>query len=120
MKLLVDMNLSPLWIPFLSHHGIEAVHWSDLGAATASDTEIMDFAAAGGFVVFTHDLDFGRLLAMGQSRHPSVVQIRTQDVLPAAIGQHVVNALGAAGTHLDAGALVTIDPVQHRVRLLPI
>ena len=28
MKLLVDMNLSPRWVPFLLDAGHEAVHWS--------------------------------------------------------------------------------------------
>ena len=28
MKLVVDMNLSPEWLPFLHAHGFEAVHWS--------------------------------------------------------------------------------------------
>jgi len=28
MKILIDMNLSPLWVRFLVAHGIEAFHWS--------------------------------------------------------------------------------------------
>jgi predicted nuclease of predicted toxin-antitoxin system len=44
MKLLVDMNLSPLWVPFLSGHGVEAVHWSSVGSPSAPDSEILDFA----------------------------------------------------------------------------
>jgi hypothetical protein len=31
MKVLVDMNLSPTWAPFLKGEGIEAVHWSAVG-----------------------------------------------------------------------------------------
>lgn len=31
-----------------------------------------------------------------------------------------MRALTLARTHLDTGALVTIDPVQHRIRMLPI
>lgn len=120
MKLLLDMNLSPLWVPFLEEHGFEAVHWSDLGPPTAQDTEIMEYAEEGNFVVFTHDLDFGRLLALQRGNGPSVVQIRTQNILPATVGTLVVNALNASRAHLDAGALVTIDPVHHRIRLLPI
>lgn len=58
------MNLSPLWVPFLERNGFEAVHWSAVGAPTAPDTEIMDRAIAEGYAVFTHDLDFGRLLAL--------------------------------------------------------
>lgn len=31
MKLLIDMNLSPLWVDTLTRHGWEAVHWSTVG-----------------------------------------------------------------------------------------
>jgi predicted nuclease of predicted toxin-antitoxin system len=31
MKILIDMNLSPLWVRFLVTDGIEAVHWSAIG-----------------------------------------------------------------------------------------
>jgi predicted nuclease of predicted toxin-antitoxin system len=58
MKLLVDMNLSPRWTRFLSDAGIEAAHWSEVGAGNAPDTEIMAFAKAHDYVVLTHDLDF--------------------------------------------------------------
>jgi predicted nuclease of predicted toxin-antitoxin system len=35
MKLLVDMNLSPRWVSLLADAGIEAAHWSMLGATNA-------------------------------------------------------------------------------------
>jgi predicted nuclease of predicted toxin-antitoxin system len=41
VKLLVGMNLSPSWVDRLAQHGLEAVHWSTPGAATASDVEIL-------------------------------------------------------------------------------
>ena len=120
MKLLIDMNLSPLWIEFLAGSGFEGVHWSTVGDPAAPDSVIMDHAAANGFVIFTHDLDFGALLADRKSRQPSVIQIRTQDVLPAAIGEIVIRALNATRRQLEEGALVTIDPGRNRIRLLPI
>ena len=80
----------------------------------------MDYAGANMLIVFTHDLDFGALLAQRKTRQPSVLQIRTQDVLPAAIGHVVIRALHATRSQLQAGALVTIDPNRHRIRLLPI
>jgi hypothetical protein len=55
MKILIDMNLSPLWVPFLSDRGVEALHWSSVGEPDAADSEIFDFAASDGWVVFTHD-----------------------------------------------------------------
>src|SRR5947209_3846010 len=93
MKILVDMNLSPDWIPLLQTNGFEAEHWCRVGDPRATDHQIMDWARARGYVVFTHDLDFGALLAASGQDRPSVLQIRTQDVLPAAIGAIVVGAL---------------------------
>ena len=61
MKLLVDMNLSPRWIPFLLDAGCEAVHWSTVGKADATDSEIMTFAAANDYIVLTNDLDFAAI-----------------------------------------------------------
>ncbi len=119
MKLLIDMNLSPAWVPFLNRNDISAVHWSTLGPASAKDSEIMDFAAANGLVVFTHDLDFGTMLAARKASGPSVIQIRSQDILPEAIGALVLRSLNAVQAYLDSGALVTIEPGRHRIRLLP-
>jgi predicted nuclease of predicted toxin-antitoxin system len=120
MKLLVDMNLSPRWIPTLCTAGIEAAHWSTIGANNASDREIMDYARKNDFVVLTHDLDFGAILATTHGDKPSVVQIRADDLNPDAIGRHVVGALRQMAAELDAGALLTIEPNRARVRVLPL
>jgi predicted nuclease of predicted toxin-antitoxin system len=40
MKVLVDMNLSPRWALVLARAGIEAAHWSALGAATAPEYKL--------------------------------------------------------------------------------
>lgn len=120
MKLLIDMNLSPLWVQFLAESGFDSIHWSAIGPSAAPDTEIMDYAATAGLIVFTHDLDFGALLANRKTRQPSVIQVRAQDVLPSAIGEQVVRALHASRAHLEVGVLVTVDPKRSRIRLLPI
>jgi predicted nuclease of predicted toxin-antitoxin system len=120
MKILIDMNLSPMWVHFLVAHGIEAAHWSTIGKTSAPDSRILDYAASNGFVVFTHDLDFGMLLAARKSHGPSVIQVRTQDVLPSAIGGVVLRAIEAGRQHLETGAIVTVDLVRNRIRLLPI
>ena len=120
MKIVIDMNLSPLWVQFLASHGITAIHWSTIGKPSAPDSEILEYAALNGFLVFTHDLDFGMLLVKRKSHGPSVLQVRTQDILPSAIGTAVLRALNAAHSHLEAGALVTVDLARHRIRMLPI
>lgn len=120
MKLLVDMNLSPRWVSLLADAGIEAAHWSMLGATNAPDAEIMAFAQANGYVVLTHDLDFSAILAVTHGDKPSVVQIRAEDVSPDVIGRPVIDALRQMTTELEEGALLTIDPHRTRLRLLPL
>jgi len=120
MRLLIDMNLSPLWVQFFAEYRVESVHWSSVGDAGASDSEILDYAESHGFIVFTHDLDFGTLLAAHKFRGPSVIQIRTQEVLPSKIGPVVMRAIRASSTLLEEGAIVTIEPARNRIRILPL
>jgi predicted nuclease of predicted toxin-antitoxin system len=120
MKLLVDMNLSPRWIKLLAEAGIEAAHWSELGAANAPDSEIMAFAKANGYVVLTHDLDFSAILAATHGDKPSVVQIRSEDLSPDVIGRPVIDALRQMTSELEDGALLTVDPNRTRLRVLPL
>jgi predicted nuclease of predicted toxin-antitoxin system len=93
MKVLLDMNLSPVWVRFLAGAGIEAAHWSTLGRPDAPDVEIPSFAAEHGFVVISHDLDFSAILASTRGEKPSVVQVRAEDLRIESIGGAVVSAL---------------------------
>ena len=120
MKLLVDMNLSPSWVERLARHGFEAVHWSTIGAATAPDVEIMTWANEHEFVLVTNDLDFSAILAAGADSGPSVVQIRTQDLLSDGAISIVARALEAHREDLERGALLSIDEGGTRVRMLPL
>src|SRR6202035_4730606 len=107
MKLLVDMNLSPRWIHFLAASQIEAIHWSTVGQVKATDTEIMAYARDHGYVVLTHDLDFSAILAATGGIKPSVVQIRSDELNPQAIGAQVVSAVKQLEVQLESGALVS-------------
>ena len=120
MKLLIDMNLSPRWVDVLVNAGIEAAHWSAVGAYNAPDSEIMAYAKANDYIVLTHDLDFSTILAATHGEKPSVVQIRADDVNPDAIGKQVIAALQQMSTELADGALLTVDISRTRVRLLPL
>ena len=120
MKLLVDMNLSPSWIERLAGHGFQAVHWSTIGTATAPDLEILTFANEHHFVVITNDLDFSAILAASGGASPSVVQIRTQDLLSDVAVSIVAKALDAHRDDIERGALLSIDEAGTRVRVLPL
>lgn len=120
MRLLVDMNLSPTWVGFFASNGVESIHWSQVGHPAAADVVLMDWARREGFVVFTHDLDFSILIALTGATGPSVIQVRTQAVLPEDIGPTVMAVLGQAVDALAMGAIVSIDEHASRVRVLPI
>lgn len=120
MKMLVDMNLSPRWVSVLGAAGIEAAHWSTLGAHNAPDSQMMAYARANNYVVLTHDLDFSAILAATHGEKPSVVQVRAEDVSAEVIGKQVIIALRQMATELDAGALLTVDPSRTRLRVLPL
>ena len=120
MKFLVDMNLSPKWCEVLRQAGWEAAHWSAIGAAGATDAEILARARRDKYVLLTHDLDFGAILAGSGAGKPSVVQLRAQDVTPIALGDIVLRLLRAHHADLDRGAIVTLDAERARVRILPI
>jgi len=119
MKLIVDMNLSPRWLEVLRIAGVEAIHWSSIGPNNAPDSEIMAYAASHNYVVLTHDLDFGSILAATHGDKPSVVQIRADDLSPDVIGAKVIAALRQMETELQEGALITIEPNRTRVKVLP-
>jgi len=85
VKVLIDMNLSPSWKAVFQQENWEAVHWGEVGKATAPDCKILDWAAANDFILFTHDLDFGVLLASKSRRGPSVIQLRSQETSPAKV-----------------------------------
>lgn len=114
------MNLSPAWVEFLSRRGFEARHWSTVGRTNAPDSEVMQFARDHGYAVFTHDLDFANILATTNALGPSVIQVRTQNPLPEAVGEVVLRVLATQADQISRGALVTIEPASFRIRVLPL
>ena len=114
------MNLSPLWVQLFADAGQEAVHWSEIGSPNSPDREIMAWARSNGYIVFTHDLDFGTILASTDAESPSVFQVRTQDISPQHIGDLVLSVITQFKEELKQGALVSIDKNRARARVLPL
>ncbi len=120
MKILIDMNLSPEWVDTFAAENIESVHWSTIGDPRAEDTEIMEYARENGYVVFTHDLDFGTILALTQTESPSVIQVRTQNILPENLSTTLIPVLRQNESFLNKGSLIVVDQTRARVRILPL
>ncbi len=110
----------PLLAAAVVQEGWVATHWSAVGDPRADDRVIMDWARANDCVVFTHDLDFGVLLAHSRADGPSVIQVRIQNVMPQHLKDRMVQVLRQYEPELESGALVTVDESKARVRVLPI
>ena len=120
MKFLIDMNLSPRWVEVFMAAGLDATHWVAIGDPRATDRSIMEWARSNAYIVFTHDLDFGAILAATQASGPSVIQIRAENVLPEDAGETVIAAIHRFRDGLEQGALISVDPERARARILPI
>lgn len=120
MTILIDVNLTPDWCGAFSDCGIQALHWSQIGETNAPDAEIMTYARIHGYVVFTHDLDFGTILFHSRAASPSVVQLRCEETRPSHVAKLVVSAIQVSKSDLADGALLTIEPDRRRIRILPL
>lgn len=114
------MNLSPIWVDFFQERKIESKHWTEVGRVNAPDSEIFDFASKFDYIIFTNDLDFGTILANSHAKTPSVIQVRTQDLMPNSLGQTIMELLERFEQNLVEGALITLDKQKMRVRILPL
>ena len=119
MKIIVDVNLAVRWANLLSERGIEAVHWTSIGAGSTQDSEIMSYARQNGFAVFTNDLDFSAILVSTRASGPSVIQIRADDTRPEANLERVVNVFVKYSSAIEKGTVITIDQNKTRVHILP-
>lgn len=120
MKILIDMNFSPQWSEVLRKYGWEVLHWSEVGDPKAKDRTIMNWANINGYIVLTHDLDFGALLATTQAEGPSVIQVRTQGILPDDLEVMLVEVLRQFEPELNSGALIVVNKERSKVRILPL
>lgn len=99
---------------------VESVHWSTIGDPRAADEDIAEYARNNNYIIFTHDLDFGTILAMTNADSPSVIQVRAQDILPIQIANTVIGVLQKNETVLEQGSLIVVDEARARVRILPL
>ena len=120
MKFLADMGLARSTVAFLRAQGHDAVHLRDQGLQRLEDEEIIEKARAEGRVILTHDLDFGRIIAVSRASVPSVVTFRLNDMQTAQVNRYLAEVLAHFAEQLKAGALVSVNERGIRVRSLPI
>ena len=120
MKFLADMGLARSTVAFVQGQGHDAVHLRDQGLQRLRDGEIVEKATAEGRVILTHNLDFGRIVAVSGATVPSVITFRLQDMRPAQVNHYLAEVLGRFSAELEAGALVSVNERAIRVRSLPV
>ena len=120
MKFLADMGLARSTVAFLRAQGHDAVHLRDQGLQQLEDDEIVEKARIEGRVILTHDLDFGRIIAVGRASVPSVITFRLNDMRPAQVNRYLAEVLARFAERLEAGALVSVNERGIRVRSLPV
>lgn len=121
MNILLDMNASPEWVEPLQKLGYNCSHWLNIGDPKAPDEVIFQWAAQHNHVIYTHDLDFGAILAATNAQFPSVLQIRTQNLLPdspEAVAR-IDSYLRDFAEMLTTGALVTMMKATHESGFYP-
>ena len=74
----------------------------------------------GDYIAITHDRNLSVLLSETRDAAPSVLQVRTQDITPEAIGSLVISAVREYEAALNHGAIATIQVDTSWVQVLPI
>ena len=110
--------MSPLLAVEMTSAGFKAAHWSAVGAFNTTDPELMAYAAQHGYVVVTHDLDFGAILAASGTKAPSAVQVRAYNFEVKDTAHLLVVVLKQSARMLEQGALLILDTSRSRVRVL--
>ena len=120
MRFVLDMGLAQSTARYLQSLGHDAIHLRDQGLQRLPDVQIIQKARAEGRIILTHDLDFSRLVAISQSRLPSVITFRLKDMRPAQVNHYLNEALDHFAADLQSGALISVGDNGIRVRRLPI
>lgn len=120
MKLLLDQGTPRSAAARLRQAGLDAVHTGETGLAEAADVEIIRRATKEGRVIVTLDADFHTLLALTQTGQPSVIRIRIEGLRAEEFCGLLQQVLPQCAEELAAGAMVSVNDYQIRVRRLPI
>ena len=119
MKFLLDMGLAPRTAQYLRERGYDAVHLREQKLQRLPDVQIVAKAIAEQRIILTHDLDFGRIVALSGEHAPSVVTFRLDDMRASAVNQHLDELIARFATELESCALISITDQGVRIRRLP-
>ena len=99
--------------------GHDALHLREQGLQRLPDAEIVAKAVAEHRIVLTHDLDFGRIVALSGARVPSVVTFRLGDMRAGEVNRQLDELIARFAADLELGALISVTDQGIRIRHLP-
>jgi predicted nuclease of predicted toxin-antitoxin system len=120
MKLLLDQGTPRSAATILRQAGFDAVHTGEIGLAEAEDSEIIQRASEENRIVVTLDADFHAQLSLAQACRPSVIRIRVEGLRGEPFSALLQNVLRQCADDLKAGAMISVNDSQIRVRRLPV
>lgn len=120
MRLLADMNISPLTVERLRGQGFDIVRVKEILPANAPDRIVLELARSEGRVLISQDLDFSRMLALENRTSPSLITIRMTNCDPESIAERLLMVFPVIGDRLASGYAVTVNDHNIRLRPLPI
>jgi predicted nuclease of predicted toxin-antitoxin system len=114
------MNFDATRAEMLRSHGVDALHWSDVGDPQDVDPVVIAWARANGCVVVTQDLGIATALATTGAESPSVFQLRRADDLSPGLMTRIASAAKKHEKDLARGCILVYDARTNRVRIRPL
>lgn len=120
MKFLIDMPVSPSLSEWLYAQGHKASHVSQIGMASASDVEVIEFARQEGSIIITADLDFPRLIALAGHSSPALILFRGGNYKEEEMKKLVERVLQVISPQDIKKSIVIVDKIRIRKITLPV
>ena len=120
IRFLLDMGIAQSTGQYLRSRGHDVIHLLDAGLERLPDEGIVAKAQHEKRTIVTHDLDFGRIVALSGSSVPSVITLRLSNMTPAHVNAALALVLRTTAPSLERGSLLTITDQGIRVRTLPV
>ncbi|HEX9459420.1 MAG TPA: DUF5615 family PIN-like protein [Thermoanaerobaculia bacterium] len=119
-RLLLDQNLSAAAAEILRADGLDVLHTSEVGLATADDRDILIWCREQVRILITLDADCHALLALSGATLPSVVRIRLEGLRDQALADLIRRVVDVTSDDLAHGSAVTVSATSIRVHRLPL
>ncbi len=120
MKFLFDENMPPSFCTILHNLGYDAIHVYDVKLNQTPDNEIVIFAQQHDCIIITNDLDFSRLIAVGNLTMPSIITFRMPQLNKTIFSEIITLNLVDLIDALLEGSMITIDDKKIRIQSLPV